>query len=158
MIAALKALHVAGLTCWCAALIGLPLLLHRHGGARGQRRFIEFRLVTHIGYIGFATPAALIAIAAGTALVLMAQVFEPWMMLKLAAVAGMVLVHVWLGHLIQRSGEERRSEWHRAPLTGLALAVPLIALTLALVLVKPDAASLTALVPAQLLAPREGPP
>ncbi len=154
MIAALKALHVAGLVCWCAALIGLPLLLHRHGGARRQRQFSEYRLVTHIGYIGFATPAALVAIAAGTALILLAEVFEPWLLIKLVFVAGMVMVHVWFGHLIQRSGEERRSEWHGGPLMGLALVVPLIAVVLGLVLLKPAPERLLALIPAQLLVPR----
>ncbi|MDR5651454.1 CopD family protein [Ruixingdingia sedimenti] len=154
MIAGLKALHIAGLVCWCAALIGLPLLLHRHGGRRTQRGFAEYRLVTHIGYIAFATPAALVTIAAGTALVLLAGVFEPWLLVKLAAVAGMVLVHVWLGHMIQRSGEERRSDWHGGPLAGLALAVPLMALVLGLVLVKPDAGLLARLVPDQFFAPR----
>lgn len=155
MIAALKFAHIAGLSVWVAALIALPLLLHVHGGARQQREFIEFRLVTHLGYIAFATPAALIAIAAGTALIFLAGVYEPWLLLKLAFVAGMVLVHAWFGHLIQRSGEERRSEWRRQPLTGLALALPLIAAVLALALAKPAAGTLLAWVPAAIRAPQE---
>src|SRR5690606_24179974 len=77
MIAALKFIHIAGLAGWCAALIALPLLMHAHGRAGNQRQYARFRLVTHIGYIGFATPAALITIIAGTGLIFAAQVLTP---------------------------------------------------------------------------------
>jgi len=154
MIAALKFLHIVGLVSWCAALIALPLLLHAHGGARGQRQYDRFRLLTHIGYIGFATPAALLTVGAGTALIFAAGVFEPWLILKLGFVAAMVMVHIWFGHLIQRSGEERRSRWRGGPLTGLMLALPLMGFVLAVVLVKPETAVFRDLIPAQLLSPR----
>jgi len=158
MIAAVKFIHFVGLACWCAALIALPLLMHAHGGMRDQRQFARFRLVTHVSYIAFATPAALIAIAAGTALVFLARVFEPWLLAKLAVVAAMVLVHVWLGHLIQRSGEQPGRARPAHPLVGLALALPLIGVVLALVLTKPDLSALTALIPDQFLVPRGAAP
>lgn len=156
MIPALKFLHIAALACWCAALIALPLLMRAHGGAMSQRQYARFRLITHIGYIGFATPAAVVTIMAGTGLIFAAQVFEAWLLVKLAFVAAMVMVHVWFGHLIQRSGEERRSHWHIAPLAGLVLLLPLIAAVLALVLGKPDLAPIRALIPDQFLSPRGG--
>ncbi|MEH0070121.1 CopD family protein [Pannonibacter sp. Pt2-lr] len=115
MIAGLKFLHIAGLASWSAALLAMPLLMRAHGSADNQRQYARFRLITHIGYIGFATPAALITIIAGTGLIFAAGVFEPWLLLKLSFVAAMVLVHAWIGHLIQRSGEERRSHWRAAP-------------------------------------------
>lgn len=154
MIAALKFVHLAALVAWCAALIGLPLLMMAHGRTASQRQYVRFRLITHIGYIAVATPAALLTIAAGTALIFAARVFDPWLLVKLAFVAGMVLVHVWLGHLIQRSGEERRSHWRAQPLLGLALALPMIAAVLVLVLLKPDLDWMPGLIPAQFLAPR----
>lgn len=158
MIAALKFLHLAALACWCAGLIALPLLMHAHGRARNQRQYARFRLITHIGYIGFATPAALVTIMAGTMLIFAARIYEPWLLAKLAFVAAMVLVHVWFGHLIQRSGEEKRSHWQAAPLAGLILVMPLIGIVLALVLSKPDLVLLRDLVPGQLLSPRGGAP
>lgn len=157
MIAALKFIHVAALACWCASLIALPLLMRAHGGAMSQRQYARFRLITHIGYIGIATPAALVTIMAGTGLIFAAQVFAPWLLAKLAFVAAMVMVHVWVGHLIQRSGEERRSQWRGAPLAGLVIVLPLMAAVLALVLAKPDLAPIRALIPDQLLSPRGGP-
>ncbi|SEO09715.1 Uncharacterized membrane protein [Paracoccus alcaliphilus] len=154
MIAALKFIHIAGLAGWCAALIALPLLMHAHGRAGNQRQYARFRLVTHIGYIGFATPAALITIIAGTGLIFAAQVFTPWLLVKLAFVAAMVLVHVWFGHMIQRSGEELRSRWQGAPIAGLLILLPVIATVLGLVLVKPDLERVRDLIPDQFLSPR----
>lgn len=156
MIAALKFLHIAALTCWCASLIALPLLMRANGATASQHQYVRFRLITHVGYIGFATPAALVTIIAGTGLIFAAQVFEPWLLVKLGFVAAMVMIHVWFGHLIQRSGEERRTHWHVAPLAGLVILLPLIAGVLALVLGKPDLASIRALIPDQFLSPRGG--
>lgn len=154
MIAALKFVHIAALVSWCAALIALPLLMVSYTQARGPRDYARFRLLTHMGYIGFATPAALIAIAAGGGLIFAAEVFAPWFLLKLAFVAGMVLVHSWLGHLIQRSGETRSTPWRGWPLIGLALVLPMMLTALALVLLKPDLGPLRDLLPDQFLSPR----
>ena len=65
MIAALKAIHIAAMLCWCAGLVALPLLLMSYGHARRQVRYSEFRLLTHYGYVAFATPAAVIGVMAG---------------------------------------------------------------------------------------------
>ena len=59
MIAALKAIHIAAMLCWCAGLIALPLLLIGYGKAQRQVRYSEFRMLTHYGYVAFATPATL---------------------------------------------------------------------------------------------------
>lgn len=156
MIAALKFVHVAALVCWCAALVALPLLMRAHGASGNSRDFVRFRLITHLGYIAVATPAALLTVMAGSGLIFAAQVFAPWLLVKLAFVAAMVLVHVWLGHLIQRSGEEQRTHWRAAPLAALCLVLPLMAVVLALVLGKPDLAPLRAMIPDQFLSPRGG--
>jgi uncharacterized membrane protein len=107
MIAALKAIHIAAMLCWCAGLVALPLLLMSYGHARRQVRYSEFRLLTHYGYVAFATPAAVIAVVAGTALIFAAGVFDLWLIAKLAFVSFMALAHAWLGHLIEQSGLQR---------------------------------------------------
>jgi len=155
MIAALKFVHLAGISLWSAGLISLALLMVIFGTTEDEDAYVEYRLFTHAAYVAIATPAALVAIISGTALAFAAEVFEPWLMLKLAFVVTLVLVHTWLGHLVQRSGEERRSKWHSATLAGLALA-PIIAAVIGLALVKPATATLTGLVPLQLLSVREG--
>jgi protoporphyrinogen IX oxidase len=156
MIAALKALHIAALSIWCAGLIALPVILHRQGrgpGAATQAGFAAFRLLSHRSYIAVVTPAAVIAIAAGTALILLAEVRAPWLIAKLAAVAGMVLLHAWMGHLIAQSGKGAGRYRMPPPLIALAAGVPLMGLVLWLVLAKPDLAPILALIPEVLRQP-----
>lgn len=157
MIAFLKAIHIGALSLWCAGLILLPVLMHQHGRRtemRTQAGFSEFRWLTHYSYTCAVSPAAVIAVAAGTALIFAAQVFDIWMMLKLVAVAGMVAVHALLGHLIVQVGEGR-GQFH-LPRVGLTLVVilPLIGTVLWLVLAKPDLKDLVDLLPEALLEPR----
>jgi uncharacterized membrane protein len=133
----IKMLHIAALICWCGTLLYLPALV-----AAGTRRTDELfyrdhahltRMVfTHLG-----TPAALIAIASGTALFFMYGLFELWLIFKLGAVTGLVLCHALFGVLILRI--ERTPEKMIAPqctVIGL-FVIGLIGLTLWLVLAKP---------------------
>lgn len=162
MIALIKTLHIAGLVVWCAALLTLPMLLglHRHLATcttpeQLQQHYTRFRRLTHFTYTGLATPAAIVAIAAGTVLIFGAQVFEMWLLAKLACVAGMVLAHAWLGHLIVQSGEKQVHWRMPAPALSLLLAVPCMLAVLWLVLLKPDLGQLVSAVPQWLQAPRD---
>lgn len=162
MIAALKAIHIAAMLCWCAGLIALPLLLIGYGKAQRQVRYSEFRMLTHYGYVAFATPAAVIAIVAGTALIFAAEVFDLWFVAKLAFVSLMALAHAWIGHLIEQSGLQRRGnspDPHRGyamphPAIALVVALPSMAAVLWLVLAKPDLTWVAELMPSFMLAPR----
>ncbi|WP_410217041.1 CopD family protein [Paracoccus sp. (in: a-proteobacteria)] len=162
MIATLKFLHLASMLCWCAALVALPLLFSLYGGAwrsnhgteKLQARYAEFRLITHYGYVAFATPAAVIAIVAGTGLIFAADVFDLWFVAKLALVSGMALVHAWIGHLVVVSAEERSIQRLPSPLIALFIVIPLIAGVLWLVLAKPDLSGLTEWMPEFMLKPR----
>ncbi|WP_103335879.1 CopD family protein [Pseudotabrizicola formosa] len=156
MIAVVKFVHIAALLCWSAALVSLPVLLHHYRRAKTQSDFTEYRLITHYGYIAFASPAAIVAIVAGTLLIFLAEVYDPWLLVKLAFVAGMVLVHAWLGHLILRSGETGGRYKMPPPLIGLPLVLTQIAVILWLVLAKPDLAWLANLLPAVALEPQGG--
>lgn len=145
MIAILKTLHIAALVVWCASLLTLPLLLALHRTVRAQtslhamqEAYTRFRRLTHLTYTAIATPAAVIAIAAGTVLIFAAQVLDVWLLAKLALVAGMVLGHAWLGHLLVQSYEKDmhwRMPW---PVLSLLLTVPCMLGVLWLVLSKPN--------------------
>lgn len=161
MIAALKALHIAALAIWVAGLLALPVLMQRHGrGAamRTQAGFAAFRWLSHYSYTRVVSPAAVVAVAAGTALILADAVLAPWMLAKLLAVAGMVLIHAWLGHVIVLIGEGRGA-WRMPPIALLLLPVlvALVALVLWLVLAKPDLQGLIDRLPEALLSPRGQP-
>lgn len=141
MTALLKAGHIAALVVWCAGLLALPILLRRYGHASDvvtQSGYSEFRLLIHASYTRIVTPAAVLAIGFGMALILERGLAEPWLVAKLAAVAGMVLIHAWLGHITVRVAEEMGNY----DLPWVAPAVPvagvLMATVLVLVLLKPD--------------------
>lgn len=161
MIAILKALHIGSLVLWCAALIALPLLLGLYRKVSDtsqpslvQENYTRFRRLTHLSYTLIATPAAVIAISAGTALIFAAAVFEIWLLVKLVFVAGMVLAHVWLGHMLVQSGE-RGLFWRMPrPAAALLVAVPCMLGVLWLVLAKPDLSDLAQALPDWMTEPR----
>ncbi|MBQ1204216.1 MAG: CopD family protein [Loktanella sp.] len=157
MIAILKSLHITALAIWCAGLILLPVLMQVYGRRRElttQSGFTEFRWLTHYSYTLVVTPAAVIAVAAGTVLIFALEILDVWMMAKLIAVAGMVLLHAWLGFLIVEAGEGRGK--YQLPPVWIALLgiVPLIGIVLWLVLAKPELADLATLFPDFLREPR----
>jgi putative membrane protein len=134
----LKALHIAALVLWCAGLFALPLLLARHDPAIGQADFTRIRLASHYGYTLVVTPAAVIAIAVGTLLIFLREVFVVWMFAKLVFVALLIGFHAWVGGTIVAVAEtdgERQTPEPRGPL--FLLLVPILAI-LFLVLAKPD--------------------
>lgn len=157
MIALLKAVHIIGLSIWMAGLLILPVVMQIYGRRsemRTQPGFDEFRWLTHYAYTRAVTPAAIVAIIAGTALIFAHHVLSIWMLAKLVAVSGLVLLHAWLGHVIVEAGEAHGS--YRMPVIGLLL-VPTLALILVvlwLVLAKPDLGALLDTLPEFLREPR----
>jgi len=136
-LAALKALHILALAIWCGALLALPTLFHQrsHTGDGDARH--ELHRITRRVFVGLASPAASVAIGTGTGLVFVAEVFTPWMFLKLAAVGALVGLHVRAGlvllHLSRR--DRRYPRWRQFGATATTTGV--IAAILLLVLVKP---------------------
>lgn len=156
MIAILKSVHIVGLVVWCAGLIALPVIIQTYGRAasiRTQTGFSEFRLLTHRGYVELVTPAAVIAVGAGTALIFLEDIRDPWMMAKLAAVAGMAICHAWIGHMVSMTGEKNGAYRLPTAVPVLSGAIAFMGLVLWLVLAKPDLAPLSALLPEWLFQP-----
>lgn len=153
MITALKALHIVALVVWCAGLFALPLMLTKHDPQHSQTAYARLRELSQFAYTALLTPAAVIAIAAGTALIFMRGVFEPWMFAKLAAVGLLVCLHAWQGSSLIKMGETVGQ--HRPPRARLmiVLAIPIMAIALVLVLAKPSFS--TAHFPDWLTAPRD---
>ncbi|EPX83143.1 putative membrane protein [Rubellimicrobium thermophilum DSM 16684] len=134
----LKALHVAMLALWCAGLFALPVMLARHDPAVSRADYARIRQATHYGYTFVITPAAVLAIASGTLLIFLREVFVLWMFAKLFFVALLVAFHAWVGHTIVRVAETEGTHEPPEPHWPLAvLTVPVVAI-LALVLAKPD--------------------
>lgn len=134
----IKILHIASLLCWCGALLYLPALLLGSAMPRGVSSFrapapviLRF-LFTHV-----ATPFALVAIMSGTLLFIVGQLTGGWLVLKLAAVTGMVFCHVLCGGLIVRLEQARLRGMIPASALVAAVAASLMLAVLILVLSKP---------------------
>ncbi|WP_230532594.1 CopD family protein [Microvirga roseola] len=134
----LKSLHIAMLGLWCAGLFALPLMLARHDPAISQSDYARIRRATHYGYTFVITPAAVIAIASGTLLIFLREVFVLWMFAKLVFVALLVAFHAWVSYIIVAVAETEGSHTPPEPLLPtLLLTVPILAI-LTLVLAKPE--------------------
>lgn len=136
--AALKALHIASLALWCGALLVMPTLFRhrgRTGGGSGGTE--ELHRTIRAVFIGLASPAAVVAVGSGTGLIFVGDVFTPWMFLKLAAVAGLVGMHVRAGFVLFHLFDpgRRYPRWRQAGATLLLSGV--LATILVLVLAKP---------------------
>lgn len=132
-----KAAHIVGLVIWVGGLITLPLMLTRHDPAISVEDYRMIRKASHITYTMGVTPAAVIAVIAGTWLIFMREVFTPWLFAKLAFVALLVLAHAWIGHIVVRIGEEPGQ--HTPPPAWLPITAVLLSslAILFLVLAKP---------------------
>lgn len=102
----LKILHVSAMVLWFAGLFFLPrLFVARHRGERDAAAGY-FNATANTLYFRMATPAALVAVATGMALI----AFGPsgaWLVLKLVVVAGAVLLHLYLGLVLYELGQQR---------------------------------------------------
>ncbi|MCW2405223.1 putative membrane protein [Sphingobium sp. B1D7B] len=134
----IKGLHIAAILLWAAGLIALPLLLAQHERGQGQQAYQRIRRFTHYGYTHLLTPAAVIAVAAGTALLFLREVFVPWMFGKLLFVGLLVGLHAWIGNLVVRMGEHGNQRQPSPILPLVLLALLLCAAIFAIVLSKPS--------------------
>ncbi len=150
----LKALHIGFLSLWMAGLFALPRVLARHDRAIGQADFTRIRHATHYGYVWFVTPAAVVAVASGTALVFLREVFTGWMFAKLVLVGGLVAIHAWIGHTIIAVAETEGRHEPPEPLWPTLATVAAVAGVLTLVLAKPELEEVA--LPAWLMAPVGG--
>jgi protoporphyrinogen IX oxidase len=133
-----KALHILGLIVWCAGLLAMPLMLGQHDPAHSQDEFGRLRRSTHLTYTMVVTPAAVIAVIAGTWLIFLRETFFPWLYAKLFFVFILVCVHAWVGHVIVTIGESGGQRRPPGPLLPLAaMLMPMVAI-LVLVLAKPE--------------------
>jgi protoporphyrinogen IX oxidase len=148
-----KALHIGTLAIWCAGLFALPLVLARHETAVGQQDYARIRRASHYGYTLIVTPAAVIAIASGTVLIFLREVFVLWMFAKLVAVAALVLFHAWVGHVIVKVAETEGTHIPPEPVWPLVVLVTPIVVILFLVLGKPDLGGIP--IPDWLLEPQD---
>lgn len=121
----LKIFHIAAMTVWFTGLLLLPrLLAARHRGERDAEP-AYFLPVAGTLYFRIMSPAGLVTIALGTALI----AFGPtgaWLVLKLLLVVAAVVIHVYLGIVMYEI--EHGRDHHGAVFYRTLGAVPLLLL------------------------------
>ncbi|MBE7184047.1 MAG: CopD family protein [Methylobacterium mesophilicum] len=155
MIALVKFAHIAALVVWSAGLVGLPLVLAKHSPDKPQFDYARLRIVTHYAYTRIVTPAAVLAIAFGTALIFLRGVFVPWLFVKLMVVGLLVALHAYVGHVTLVLGEEKGEVDTPGPTPLVGAGLVAMLLILLLVLGKPVLGP--ELFPAWLLEPQGHP-
>jgi len=133
----LKFIHVAAIAFWSAGLIALPFLYC-------QRRKLEddalYRLhaFTRFFYVGIVSPGAFVAVASGTALILLQGTYENWFSAKLVGVAFMTGIHIFSGLMILKVFEPGNSYSTGRAIVVVTLTASVVSAILFLVLGKPD--------------------
>lgn len=125
----LKALHIATLLIWCAGLFYLPGLFAAHPGLKSRQEFRRLRIITRVTFVAITSPAAVVAILSGTALVYATGAHGAWMALKLAAVSLMVFFHLYCGRVLAQLGNApaaRSAAVHLLLLLPPTLLVPTV--------------------------------
>lgn len=125
-------LHISALLMWCAALLYLPVLiigitdervdLHKtHRPAHTVERLV----FTHL-----ATPAALIAIIAGTVVFVFNRTIDGWLIAKLTLVVGLVVCHTLTGLLVLKTTGRTEESGEDMPLNSKSVTVQCVLLEL----------------------------
>ena len=95
-----KSLHIVFMVTWFAGLFYLPRLFVYHALAQDAIGIERFKLMERKLYFGIMTPGAVLTIVFGLWLWLGYGISGGWLYAKLALVAMLVALHVWLGKLM----------------------------------------------------------
>ena len=136
----LMVLHIVALLCWLACLLYLPMLIA--GSDSRLQELInprhKFGSAARLVFTQIAGPAAIVAIVAGTLLIVVTGTTAPWLAAKLALVSLLVVGHTLLGLLVLRV-EADNNKPVQPWCTLLLVFFSLLAVTIIwLVLSKPD--------------------
>lgn len=131
--------HIATLGVWSAALLIMAGLYARPPQADDRAEVHRFALMCRYTFMMLGSPAAVVAILTGSALVALRGVDGSWLLGKLAAVAMLAMFHVYCGHLLhtqEKAALPQPPPWKRPFLFLVPLL--LISTIFVLVLAKPD--------------------
>jgi uncharacterized membrane protein len=134
----LKFVHIATISIWSAGLVVLPYLFWQRRLLAAGSELDRLHRITRFVFVAMASPAAVVAIGTGTALIFTQGTFREWFTLKMVLVGMMVMLHVVAGLVAMRvfSPEGRFGARSTTLLTGLYLT--LIVAIVWVVLAKPE--------------------
>lgn len=134
----LKLLHVVSLAIWAGGILLMPILLGQRQAAGEGAPLHRLHAFTRFAYISVISPAAFVAIASGTALIVVRELFVPWFAVKLVFVGILVALHVWIGLLVLAIFDEggRFARWR--VYAGVGTMSSVMTAIFYVVLAKPD--------------------
>jgi len=98
----LKFVHLAAIAIWSAGLIVLPFMFRQRRTLDLGWELDRLHRMTRFVYVEIASPAAVVAIASGTALIFLQATFQEWFSTKLVLVGAMAMLHVVAGLVLGR--------------------------------------------------------
>ena len=136
----IKALHIIFMVTWYAGLFYLPRLFVYHAMTPSDDRagIERFKTMERKLYYGIMAPGAILTIVFGVWLWLGYGVTGGWMHAKLALVAVLVVLHLYLGKLVGdfRADRNRHGHVYYRWLNEIP-ALPILVLVVFLVVLKP---------------------
>lgn len=136
----LKVLHIGALAVWAGGLLALPGMLvseHRQGARTPDAHALWQHRLSRFAYDVLVSPAAVAAIASGTALIFVTWPLHGWLFVKLAAVGGLAVIHLQVGRIIDRIEAPEVAPTRLRTTFLVTAAAGLLVLILWLVLQKP---------------------
>lgn len=134
------AVHIITLLLWSASLFLLAALYAVPPASRGAGKLQRHVLMCRYLFVMLGSPAAVIAIISGCALVVLRGADGSWLLAKLAVVALLALYHAYCGHLLHAEEGGKAMKQPSLWTFPLLLCVPLVLISVIfiLVLAKPD--------------------
>ncbi len=136
----LKAFHIVFVVAWFAGLFYLPRLFVYHADATDAAGIARFKIMERRLYNGIMTPAAVLSVALGLAMLWLGwsgYAGAGWMRAKLALVIALVVYHVYLGRLVQVFRDDRNTHGSRYYRWLNELPTVLLVAVVVLVVVQP---------------------
>ena len=107
MTTALKFIHLATIVLWSGGLIVMPFLYWQRRSVAVGPELDRLHRFARFVFVAMASPAAVLAIGTGTALIFLQTTFLEWFSLKMVLVGGMVILHVTLALILARVFEPK---------------------------------------------------
>jgi len=107
----LKAFHIFFVVSWFAGLFYLPRIFVNHAMAEEQVMRERFKLMERKLYL-FVTPIGALAVITGLGLWFGFGFSGAWLHAKTTLVAGLVVYHIYCGHLVKEFAADRNTRSH----------------------------------------------
>ena len=138
MMTLLKFIHLATIAIWSAGLIVLPFLFLQRRLLTAGPDLDRLHRITRFVFVAMTSPAAVVAIGSGTALIFAQGTFKEWFTLKMVLVGAMVMLHVVAGLVAMRVFEPKGRFGSRSSTLLTSAYLVLIVGIIWVVLAKPD--------------------